>query len=82
MKYHKIYEFLWYLLFFNKDWGHSSKTKNKHINKNQISTKGIYNRMLAMKSKNPDMKVSLAVGGWNEGSGNSKISFPLFVSLK
>ena len=27
----------------------------------------MYNRMLALKKKNPDLKVSLAVGGWNVG---------------
>ena len=28
----------------------------------------MYSRMMALKRKNPQLKVSLAVGGWNVGS--------------
>ena len=31
--------------------------------------KGFYERTIALKGANPDLKVLLAVGGWNHGSG-------------
>ena len=40
---------------------------------NDLSTsviKGMYERTLALKSQNPNIKISIAVGGWNAGSGN------------
>jgi chitinase len=30
-------------------------------------SKGMYTRMMALKSKNPKLKISLAIGGWNTG---------------
>ncbi len=32
-------------------------------------SKGMYTRMMALKNKNPNLKVLIAVGGWNLGSG-------------
>ncbi|CAF0724867.1 unnamed protein product [Didymodactylos carnosus] len=32
-------------------------------------SKGMYSRLIALKTNNPSLKVSLAVGGWNFGSG-------------
>jgi chitinase len=33
-------------------------------------SKGLYSRLLALKSVNPNLKVLLGVGGWNHGSGS------------
>lgn len=33
-------------------------------------SKGMYERTIDLKAINPDLKVLLAVGGWNHGSGN------------
>ena len=40
---------------------------------NDVSTswsKGLYERSVALKEKNPNLKVMLAIGGWNHGSGS------------
>ncbi len=31
---------------------------------------GIYTRIMALKETKPELKILLAVGGWNVGSGN------------
>ena len=35
-------------------------------------SKGMYTRMMALKQKNPKLKITLAVGGWNVGPGKPK----------
>ena len=39
------------------------------VNSQFIFSTGQYKRFLSFKESQPKLKVSLAVGGWNEGSG-------------
>ncbi|XP_059150012.1 chitotriosidase-1-like [Physella acuta] len=38
------------------------------LNRNDLGTNGLYERTLALKEKNPALKILLAVGGWKIGS--------------
>ena len=42
----------------------------------------MYNRMMKLKSKQPDLKILLALGGWNAGAGNSDVSVIKIKLLK
>ena len=37
----------------------------------------MYTRMMALKQKNPKLKITLAVGGWNVGPGKFKQQYLL-----
>lgn len=58
---------------------------------NDLSTgvsKGMYERTMDLKNQNPNLKISIAVGGWNAGSGktinqkNLKIKIILFIKIQ
>ncbi|VDI27154.1 chitinase [Mytilus galloprovincialis] len=36
---------------------------------NDEGQNGMYERTMALKAKNPDLKILIAIGGWNQGSG-------------
>lgn len=43
---------------------------------NDLSTSwlpGMYDRTINLKNQNPNIKISIAIGGWNAGSGKKQI---------
>ncbi|XP_014275730.1 probable chitinase 2 [Halyomorpha halys] len=46
------------------------KSLDPHLDLEENYGKGWYKKVTGLKKEYPDLKVTLAIGGWNEGSGN------------